>query len=84
MAKRDVMQTLRDAESVAIRELQAIRAAIRALAGTAAAGAERSGHRAGGRAGGRRRKTRGWTTAQRQAAAARMRAYWTRRKAGKK
>jgi hypothetical protein len=33
---------------------------------------------------GRRSGQRGWTPAQRKAAAARMRAYWAKRKAGKK
>jgi hypothetical protein len=38
MAKRDVLETLRDAEHVALRELNAIRAAIQAIAGTLASG----------------------------------------------
>ncbi len=38
MAKRDVLETLRDAEHVALRELNAIKAAIQAIAGTLASG----------------------------------------------
>ena len=33
---------------------------------------------------GRRRRTRGWSAAQRKAAADRMKAYWAKRKGGRK
>jgi hypothetical protein len=91
MARRDVIQTLRDAESEALRELHAIRAAISAMAGspTGGGGRKRRGRprkRASGAATGtarKKRKTRGWTAAQRKAAAERMSAYWVRKKAGR-
>jgi hypothetical protein len=44
----------------------------------------RSTRSRGNRASGRTRRTRGWTAAQRKAAAERMRKYWASRKAGKK
>jgi hypothetical protein len=88
MSTGDVMQTLREAESSTMRELSAIRAAISAMEAGGVSGVpnRRSGLRkasvngAGGRT---KRKTRGWSAAQRKAAAARMRAYWSKRKAAK-
>jgi hypothetical protein len=88
VAQSNVLKTLRAAERgaqsklVAVRrELRGIRAAIVAVAGSLSQSSRGRRRRAGG-PGRRRRRT--FTAAQRREVAARMRAYWKKRKAAGK
>jgi hypothetical protein len=90
MAKLDVMQTLREAESVAIEELKAIRTAISAIAGTS--GIQHRGERRGrprkAATGGKtigagRRKRRKLSAAARKRISDAQKARWARQKSGK-
>jgi len=87
MATRDVMKTLKDAELAAIRELNAIRAAISAMAETQTTRvrATRRGRARTAVSGGTgKRKRRRFSAAARRRMSIAQKARWAKRRANKK
>jgi len=87
MPKRDVLRTLKDAESVALRELDAIRAAISAIEGAFESGGGR-GHsrprKAARRSAAAPSKRRRLSPAARKRISDAQKARWAKQKAAKK
>ncbi len=76
-------ELVRLAKLGAASRLRQLKEEIDAIESLLGGGRTRRSAKSAGR-GGRKRARRGWTAAQRKAAAERMKAYWAKRKAGRK